>query len=301
MQCVPSIYLSIYLSIYTHTHTLMLIIVPHSSLPYPCHLSTIDYITVKRWNIDITVNMQCVTISKRSSHHSFSRSTWRGGCSAQSQQDKQQCAEMACSSTHQNQSWRGLLTTPNQLSSCLLHLTLRFRSIMVSAVSQMLHQDSAPSGASTLSDPYHLVSTFHPRGLLNTQSFSSGFFLPLFTHLKVSWVFLLSACSLVPSFSIHDFILPWNHFQPLQFFFFFLGGCSNVILVAVSVWNNTSGWRKIFKKKPQTGVGKKDTNKHGFRTANTGSEVGTLAFYVCSWLSWELSECPTQHQKCWLI
>ena len=78
---------------------------------------------------------------------------------------------MACSSTSQNQSLGGLLTTPNHFSGCFPHLSLRIRGIMVSAVSQMLHLDLAPSGAST----YHIVSTFHPRGLLNTSCYLSPF------------------------------------------------------------------------------------------------------------------------------
>ena len=45
---------------------------------------------------------------------------------------------------------------------------------MVSAVSQMLHHYLALSGALNLTDP-HFVSTFHPRGLLNTTFYLSPF------------------------------------------------------------------------------------------------------------------------------
>ena len=78
---------------------------------------------------------------------------------------------MACSSTPQNESYGGHLTTLNRLPSCLPHISLQFWCIMVSAVSQMLHQDLAPSGASTCLT----LITFHPRGLLNTSCHLSLF------------------------------------------------------------------------------------------------------------------------------
>ena len=71
----------IYIYIYIYTHTLMLIIMPHSSLPYPCHLFKINYVTKKIYNAEITVYMQCVTLSKRGSHRSFNKITFKGGCS----------------------------------------------------------------------------------------------------------------------------------------------------------------------------------------------------------------------------
>ena len=96
--------------------------------------------------------MQCVTLSKRDHHRSFNKSTCRRGCSTLLQ-DKKQCIRMACSSTPQNQSWGGLLTTLNLLLSCLPHLSLHYG---------LCSLPKATSGLSTfrglnISDPQHLV------------------------------------------------------------------------------------------------------------------------------------------------
>ena len=55
------------------------------------------------------------------------------------------------------------------LLTCLLHLSLRVKSIMASAVNQMLHQDLNTSRGLEISDPHHFVATSHLRGLLNTS------------------------------------------------------------------------------------------------------------------------------------
>ena len=151
--------------IYIYIYTLMLIIVPHSSL---------------------SVNMQCVTLSNRSPHRTFNQHTCRGGCSTQLQ-DKQQCVGVACYSTPQNQSWRWLLTIP------FSHLSLRVRSIMVSAVSHMLYQDLTTSGASTyltliILSPHFIPGDFktslviHPHFILEGLWTTFSYFVPFLNN-----------------------------------------------------------------------------------------------------------------------
>ena len=62
----------------------------------------------------------------------------------------------------------------HHLSSCLPHLSLQFRSIIVSAVNQMLHQDLTLSGATTYLTLITLSLHFIP-GLLNTSCNLSPF------------------------------------------------------------------------------------------------------------------------------
>ena len=99
----PRTYEETHISIYIYTHECSLL---YYTPPFlnPCHLFTINHITMKRWNIDITINIQCVILSKRSPHHSSNKRTCRGSYTTQLQEDNQQCAGMACSSTPQNQS-----------------------------------------------------------------------------------------------------------------------------------------------------------------------------------------------------
>ena len=57
------------------------------------------------------------------------------------------------------------------LLTCLLHFSLQVKGIMVSVFSQMLRQDLNTLRGLHISDPHHLASTFHFRGLLNTSIF----------------------------------------------------------------------------------------------------------------------------------
>ena len=109
--------------------------------------------------------MQGVTLFKRSSHCSFNKSTCKGGCSTKLQENKQQCAGMACSFASRNQSSLNLLST-------FLFVGQEHYGLC--------SQSNAISGLSTLkglniSDFHHLVSTFHRRGILNTSFYPSPF------------------------------------------------------------------------------------------------------------------------------
>ena len=55
------------------------------------------------------------------------------------------------------------------LLTCLLRLSLRVKSIIVTAVSQMLHQDLNSLRSLGISDPHHLVATSHLSWLLSTS------------------------------------------------------------------------------------------------------------------------------------
>ena len=55
------------------------------------------------------------------------------------------------------------------LLTCLLHFSLRFKSVIVSAVSQMLTKNLNTIRCLNISDPHHLSLIFHLRGLLNTS------------------------------------------------------------------------------------------------------------------------------------
>ena len=56
-----------------------------------------------------------------------------------------------------------------RLLTCLLHVSLRVKSIMVPVVSQMLTKDLNTLRGLNISDPHHLAAIFHLRGHLNTS------------------------------------------------------------------------------------------------------------------------------------
>ena len=111
--------------------------------------------------------MQGVIPFKWSSHCIFHYNTCNRHCSTKLQQNCNMLGWHAPSLSRrafdhsQPIDQGGLLTC--------LHLSLQVKSIMVSAVSQMLTQDLNTFRVLDISDPHHLVATSNLRGFLNTS------------------------------------------------------------------------------------------------------------------------------------
>ena len=86
------------------------------------------------------------------------------------------------------------------LLSCLLHLSLQVKSIMASAVSQMLHQKLNTFRGLNISDPHHLVATSHLKWLLSTSISPPHIF------------------NFVGTFQLALFKKPWRNFKLPPFF-----------------------------------------------------------------------------------
>ena len=131
--------------------------------------------------------MQGVTPFKRSPPCFFHKNTRNGGYSKKLQHN---CYVQAWRAsplpkiTLKESFWPPQPIGREGLLTCLLHFSLRVKSIMVFVVSQMLRQDLNAFRGLIISDPHHFAATFHPRGLLNTSISRPT---PTIFHIQKPW------------------------------------------------------------------------------------------------------------------